>query len=207
MGLGGGEHRKTFGSLIIEMILIALGVFLALWANNWHEDREHRAQAKAALRNFLGEMEANRDATQSKRLYHETLETELTQYLTNKDAPGSKERFDKEVHFTGLLPVTYEHTAWDLALATQALSYLKPQLAFVISKVYTGQNAFQALENSFLASTFPQASTSAEDSMRGLAPAMMIYLIDANKHERDMISLYEKVIPEVKSALGVKPDR
>ena len=43
----------------------------------------------------------------------------------------------------GVRPVIYEHTAWDLALATQALSYLKPDLAFDISKVYTQQNAFQ----------------------------------------------------------------
>jgi hypothetical protein len=207
MSLGGGEHRRTFGSLIVEMILIALGVFLALWANNWHENREHRAQAKAALRNFLGEMETNRDATQSNLKYHETLADELTQFLKNKDAPPSEERFKKEVNFAGLRPVTYEHTAWDLALATQALSYLKPELAFDISKVYTDQNALQALENSFLSSTFTQASTSADASMRSLAPAMIIYLIDVNQKEPAILNGYSKVIPEVKNALGVKADR
>jgi hypothetical protein len=46
--------------------------------------------------------------------------------------------------------VIFEHTAWDLALATQALSYLDPNLAFDISKVYTKQNAFEKLEESFL---------------------------------------------------------
>ena len=56
-----GGHR-SFLNLIFEVVLIAVGVFLALWANNWHEDREHRAQARAALRNFASEMEANRQA-------------------------------------------------------------------------------------------------------------------------------------------------
>jgi len=51
-------------------------------------------------------------------------------------------------------PVIFEHTAWDLALATQALSYLDPDLAFDISKVYTQQNAFQKLEDSFLTAAF-----------------------------------------------------
>ena len=73
-----GGHRSFF-NLIFEVALIAVGVFLALWANNWHEDREHRAQAKAALRNFAGEMEANRQATQRNRAYHETLARELEQ--------------------------------------------------------------------------------------------------------------------------------
>jgi hypothetical protein len=207
MSMGGGEHGRTFGGLLFEVALIAVGVFLALWANNWHEDREHRAQAKAALRNFLGEMEANRDATQSNRLYHETLAGELDKFLKNEDASPGKGRFFKEVDFKGVQPVTYEHTAWDLALATQALSYLKPELAFDISKVYTEQNAYQALENSFLASTFTQTSTSTEDNMKGLAPAMRIYLIDVNRHDSDILERYGKVIPEVQSALGLKPAR
>jgi hypothetical protein len=205
MSLHSGEHGKTFVNLLLEVGLITIGVFLALWANNWHEDREHRAQAKAALRNFVGEMEANRQATQRYRPYHETLAHELDQFLRSKE-PASDDRFNKEVHFEGVRPVIYEHTAWDLALATQALSYLKPDLAFNISKVYTKQNAFQTLENSFLASTFTPASMSS-DNMKSLAPAMLIYLRDVNEQEPAIVSLYEKVIPEVKRVLGWKAAR
>src|SRR5437667_12289003 len=136
-----GGHRSFF-NLIFEVALIAVGVFLALWANNWHEDREHRAQARAALRNFAGEMEANRQATQRNRAYHETLARELIQFLRSSEPP-TEERFSKEVHFQGVRPVIYEHTAWDLALATQALSYLKPELAFDISKVYPSRTPFR----------------------------------------------------------------
>ena len=177
-----------------------MGVFLALWANNWHEDREHGAQAKAALRNFVGEMEANRQATQRNRSYHETLVRELEQFLRSKDPP-SEERLYKEVHFEGVRPVIFEHTAWDLALATQALSYLKPELAFDISKVYTQQNAFQKLEDSFLAAAFTPASLSS-DNVKGMATAMELYLIDVNQQEPAILQLYDKVIPEINSALS-----
>jgi hypothetical protein len=194
-----GGHRSFF-NLIFEVALIAVGVFLALWANNWHEDREHRAQAKVALRNFVGEMEANRQATQRNRPYHETLARELVQFLRSTEPP-SEERFNKEVHFEGVRPVIYEHTAWDLALATQALSYLKPELAFDISKVYTQQNAFQTLENSFLASAFTPASMSSNNP-KGLATAMVVYLADVNQLEPTILQLYDKVIPEVNSALS-----
>jgi hypothetical protein len=200
MSLRGGEHRRSFLNLVIEVALIAAGVFLALWANNWHEDREHRAQAKATLRNFAGEMEANRQAMQGNRQYHETLARELDQFLSSKEPP-SEERFYKEVHFEGVRPVIYEHTAWDLALATQALSYLKPDLAFDISKVYTQQNAFQTLENSFLASAFTPASMSS-DNLKGLATAMVFYLRDVNIQEPAILQLYGKVIPEVNSAVS-----
>ena len=200
MSLGGGGHKRKFIELLIEVLLVTVGVFLALWANNWHEDREHRAQAKAALRNFLGEMEANRQATQRNRQYHETLEHELDQFLRSNEAP-TEDRFKKEVHFEGVRPVIFEHTAWDLALATQALSYLKPELAFDISKVYTQQNAFQTLENTFLASAFTPASMST-DNQKGLATLMRFYLIDVNQLEPAILSRYDKVIPVLKRALG-----
>jgi len=205
MSLRSGEHGKSFLSLLFEVVLIAVGVFLGLWANNWHEDREHRAQGEAALRNFAGEMEANRQATQHYRSYHETLAQELTQFLRSQEPP-SQDRFNKEVHFEGLRPVIFEHTAWDLALATQALSYLKPDLAFDISKAYTEQNAFQTLENSFLASAFTPSGLSS-DNVKGLAAAMLIYLSDVNQQEPAMVSRYEKVIPEIKSALAGNADR
>ena len=112
MSLLGGEHRKSFLSLLFEVALIAVGVFLALWANNWHEDREHRTQAQAALRNFAAEMEENRQATQSNRQYHEALARELHAFLASKEAP-SDDRFNKSIHFEGMRPVIFEHTAWD----------------------------------------------------------------------------------------------
>ena len=194
-----GEHRSFF-NLIFEVALIAVGVFLALWANNWHEDREHRAQARAALRNFAGEMETNRQAMQRNRAYHEAFARELREFLASKE-PASEDRLNKSVHFEGMRPVIFEHTAWDLALATQALSYLDPDLAFDISKVYTEQNAFQKLEDSFLAAAFTPASLSS-DNVKGMATAMELYLIDVNQQEPAILQLYDKVIPEVKGALS-----
>ena len=198
MSFRGGQ--RSFFNLLFEVVLIAVGVFLALWANNWHEDREHRAQAKAALRNFVGEMEANRQATQRNRTYHETFARELREFLASKE-PANEDRLNKSVHFEGMRPVIFEHTAWDLALATQALSYLDPDLAFDISKVYTQQNAFQKLEDSFLAAAFTPASLSS-DNVKGMATAMELYLIDVNQQEPAILQLYDKVMPEINSALS-----
>ena len=198
MSLHGG--RRSFPNLLFEVVLIAVGVFLALWANNWHEDREHRAQARATLRNFAGEMEANRQATQRNRAYHEAFARELREFLASKE-PTNEDRLNKSVHFEGMRPVIFEHTAWDLALATQALSYLDPDLAFDISKVYTEQNAFQKLEDSFLAAAFTPASLSG-DNVKGMATAMELYLIDVNQQEPAILQLYDKVIPEIKGALS-----
>ena len=200
MSLRGEGHGKTFASILVEVLLITVGVFLALWANNWHEEREHRAKARETLHNFVAEMKANEQATQANRAYHETLARELNQFLQSKEL-ASEERFYREVHFEGVRPVIFEHTAWDLALATQALSYLPPDLAFDVSQVYTQQNAFQTLENSFLASAFSPV-TLASDNSKGFATATLFYLIDVNQREPDIVRLYEKVLPEIKRTLA-----
>lgn len=199
MGLRNRKHENSLLNLVLEAVLVSAGVFLALWVNNWHEDREHRALAVSALRNFASEMRTNQEAMQKNRQYHETLARELHKFLAN-DEPQTEEQFQKNVHFEGVRPVTFEHTAWDLALATQALSYLKPELAFDISKVYTDQSAFQTLENSFLAAAFTPTNLST-GNLKGLAPAIEFYLVDINQREPAILQRYHQVIPEIDRAL------
>lgn len=189
------DREPSLVNILLEVVLISIGVFLALWANNWHENRQHRALAESTLRNFADEMRTNQQAVQKYRQYHETLARELHEFLAS-DQPPTQERFDKSVHFEGVRPIIFEHTAWDLALATQALSYLKPELAFDISKVYTDQNAFQTVENSFLASAYTPATFSS-DNVKGLTTAMEYYLVDINQQEPAILQLYNQVIPEV----------
>ena len=180
MSLRSGEHPKSLLNILLEVVLISLGVFLALLANNWHEEREHHALAESALRNFADEMQTNRQAVQKERQYHEVLARELDQFLASNEPP-TEEQFQKSVHFLGVRPVIFEHTAWDLALATQALAYLKPELAFDISRIYTKQGEVQTLQNSFLASVY-NPTTFASNNVKGLVSAI-------------------KVIPEVNQAL------
>jgi hypothetical protein len=199
------EHQKSLLNLILEVVLISIGVFLALWANNWHEEREHRALAHSTLLNFADELRANQQAIRSERQYHETLARQLHEFLTSNEPPTDG-RLQKAGQFKGLHPIIFEHTAWDLALATQALSYLKPELALDISRVYTAQSAFQTLENSFLASAFTPATFSS-DNVKGLVAAMEYYLRDINQREPAILQLYDKVIPEVDQALSTSNTR
>jgi len=200
MSLRDRAQHKPLPGILLEVLLIAIGVFLALWASNWHEQREHRALADSTLRNFADEMRANQKAVQAGRQYHEALARELEQFFASNQLP-TEERFQKSVHFEGVRPIIFEHTAWDLALATQALSYLPPNLAFDISKVYTKQNSFQTLENSFLASAYTPATFSSDDR-KGLYIAMKFYLIDINIQEPAILQRYDQVIPEVERALS-----
>ena len=205
MSLRGREHRKSFLNVILEVVLISIGVFLALWANNWHEEREHRALAHSTLRNFVDELRANQQAVRNERQYHDILARQLHEFRISNESP-TEGQLQKSVQFKGVRPITFEHTAWDLALATQALSYLKPELAFDISKIYSAQSDVQTLQNSFLASAFTP-STFSSDNVKGLVAAMEFYLLDVNQKEPTILQLYDKVIPETDQALSTSNTR
>lgn len=97
----------------------------------------------------------------------------------------------------------FERSAWDLALATQSLSYFDPKLAYAISRVYTRQQALQTLENSFLQSVLGPSTFASEDAA-GLARSMEAYLIDVNIQEPDLLKLYTELLPQV-DAVALPP--
>src|SRR5690349_7858672 len=178
-----------------ELALVSAGVFLALLADQWRESREHRQLAADALRNFAEEMRVNRKAVADVRAYHEQLAHDIDAFLGG-DGPKTMEHFQSATRFRGVQPVVFEHTAWDLALATQALSYLPQDVAYAISRVYTRQQTFQTYENSFAQGMF-SPSTFQNDDTSALARAMQVYLTDVNIQEPRLMRSCDDALPRI----------
>lgn len=191
-------HPKSRLALLIEVILVGLSVFLALMADQWRVRRQHRQDAEASLRYFREEVMVNRDAMTKERPYHEKLAQEISHFLES-DGPKTRQAFNETVHFMGVHPVTFERTAWDLALATQSFSYLKPPLAYAISRVYTRQQAFQTVENSFLQSALSQSTSGTQDAT-SMATLLLTYLVDVNIQEPALLQLYEELLKQLESS-------
>src|SRR5262245_514713 len=122
-------HPKSWLGLITEVVLVGLSVFLALMAGQWQTRRQHQQDAEATLRYFREEVMVNRDAMTKERPYHEKLAQEVSRFVES-DGPKTRQDFNAAVHFEGVRPIIFERTAWDLAVASQSLSYLKPPLAY-----------------------------------------------------------------------------
>lgn len=192
------SHPKSWLGLLIEVVLIGLSVFLALMAEQWRVRREHEQDAESSLRYIREEVMVNRDAVKKERDYHEKLSQEINRFLES-NSPKTRQAFDATVHFTGVHPVTFERTAWELALASQSLSYLKPPLAYAISRVYTRQQAFQTMENSFLQSVLTPTTFGTQDAT-GLANVMVYYLADVNIQELALLQLYDQLLQQLDSS-------
>jgi hypothetical protein len=191
-------HSKSVLEVLIEVALVAVGVFLGLLANQWHDDRQHRELASSTLRYFHEEIVTNKQALEKLRPYHAALSRDVGDFLQG-EGPKTMQRLQSVAHFRGVEPVELERTAWDLALATQSFSYLPPKLAYAISRVYTRQQAFQTLQNGFLQAVLSPTSFGAPD-VTGLVSSMDMYLRDVNNQEPQLIMLYDQLLPQIEAA-------
>lgn len=127
-----GRHRsKWLLKVVLEVLFIGIGVFLALMGEQWRERAHTRELTHASLQRFRSEVLTNRKAVAAVKDYHVALLKSLRVYL----AADTKTRRSESVEIRGLQPVFFEHTAWDLALATQSLANIDPTVAFGLSRI------------------------------------------------------------------------
>ena len=75
-------------------------------------------------------------------------------------------------------------------------------MAYMISRLYTGQQSFQTLENGFMQSAFTPVALADTSNTIGLALSMSAYMADVNIQEPDLLKAYAIVLPKIDSALG-----
>jgi hypothetical protein len=93
-------------------------------------------------------------------------------------------------------------TAWDLALATEALSYIDPPLAFAIADVYNQQQVFEQIQSSFLQNLFTPEYFG-DESGRPALVAIGAHMGDVTYQEPHMLTLYDRLRSQLDSASGV----
>ena len=191
-------HRpqgKSLFKIALEVMLIAVGVFLGLAGEQWRENARHREMAKASLRRFQSEIVANRKAVAAVKDYHVTTKKSLDAYF----AADAKTRPNVDVEIRGLQPASFEHTAWDLALATQSLAYIDSPLAFALSRIYTTQQGYMELSRGVLQAMY---LLNPIENVNAFFAAVVVYYGDIVLLEPKLLSLYDELLPQIDRALG-----
>jgi hypothetical protein len=181
--------------LVLEVVLISAGVFLGLMGEQWRENVHHRELADAALRRFHTEIAANRREIARVKDYHATKLGELNAYF---GAPPAK-RDSNTVSLQGIQIAQFERTAWDLAIATNALEYIDPDVSFALSRVYTQQQLFADLTHGLSQAMYV---VNPSENLGAFLGAVQIYYSDATVFEPKLVGLYDNVLPQINRALG-----
>ena len=188
-------RRPPLAKLALEVALIGAGVFLGLAGDQWRESVGHREQAKASLRRFQAELLTNRAAVAAVREYHATTLRSLRAYL----AADRRTRNTADVPLRGLQPVAFEHTAWDLALATQSLAHVEPDVAFALSRIYNEQQGYAELTRGVTQAMYLLPR---RENFDAFVEAVELYFSDLVILEPKLLRLYDEVLPRIDRALG-----
>jgi hypothetical protein len=188
-------HRGSIAKIVLEVGLITLGVFLALWVDEWREGVEHRQLAEATLRRFRTEFRVNRDAVIAVRDKHVAALEQIRVYFAAD--PVSRARMKYPLSATD--PAFMEYTAWDLALATQALSYIEPDLAQAVAHVYAVQ---RQLDSSTHDITLVMYARGGEADLVPFTRSLSIYFGDCTLIEPRLVQIYDDVLAKLDARLG-----
>lgn len=175
-----------------EVLLIAIGVFLAMEVDQWRTAREHRTQAREALARFKKEIETNQAAVAAVREYHVELHTRVKAYLNvaTRDAT--------QVRMQGIRPVAFEQTAWELAIATQSLADIDSTLAFELARVYGFQRTYAGLTDGMLKAMYVRPPS---EQLEPFLHTLRVYLDDIVGLEPALLKTYEVILPLIDRAL------
>jgi hypothetical protein len=186
------QHRRPgLWKLVTEVVFISLGVFLALLADQWREDRQMRALAASSLRGFRSEIVANREKVVAVKDYHVALLGSLRTYLAADDDARPK----VGVTIRGIQPVFFDQTAWDLAMGTQSLAHLDQGVASSLSRIYGLQRTYHEQTRGIMQAVYLRPL---DENYSGLAS----YYGDVVLWEPALIRMYDEVLPRIDRALG-----
>jgi hypothetical protein len=146
-------------------------------------------------RRFRAEIGTNRAAVAAVRDYHVTTLASVRGYLAKPNAA----RNVADVKISGLRWVTFEHSAWDIALATQALAYLDFDLAHSLSRVYSAQQSYAELTRGMAQAMY---QLKPEDDFDGFAQALSAFFGDLTAMEPKLLAMYDELLPKLDLALG-----
>jgi hypothetical protein len=190
------RRSKSLLKIGLDVLLIGTGVFLGLMGEQWRERAQHRELAETSLRRFREEIVTNRKAVAAVKDYHVTTKETLEAFL----AADAKTKSTKSVRLKGIQPASFERTAWDLALVTQALTYIDPPLAFALSRIYTTQAQYAELSRGVLQAMY--VITPMNENPIPFFSAVAVYYGDIVLYEPKLLTMYDEVLPQIDRALG-----
>jgi hypothetical protein len=189
---------RSLVRVVLEVALIATGVFLGLMGEQWRERAQHRELAVASLRRFRSEFQANRDAVAAVREHHVAGLGRIQEYF--RADPETRARLGNP--FRGTHPAFFEYSAWDVALATQSLAYIESDLAHAVSHVYSVQRQLDGATRDI---THIMYAKNGEENLPSFLGSMASYFGDCNLIEPRLLELYDEILPRIDRALGRAP--
>jgi hypothetical protein len=114
-------------------------------------------------------------------------------------AADPEARHTVHVDIQGIRPASFAHTAWDLALATQSLVYIDPQLAFGLARIYNVQQRYEDFSREIMQTTYLRPPS---ENLDAFLRSLEVYYADIVGMEPALLTQYDDILPQIDRALG-----
>jgi hypothetical protein len=184
----------------VQSVMIVLSILLALWVDQWKQQRSERRLATASLVNFLQEVEQNQARLDDILPYHKGVRSVLSG-LEASHSVRTPADFQSAVGVDGLRPPFLLATAWQTAVATGALTHIDYETVSALSLTYTLQDRFReegrsGMQGVLQASNFPPGH--AEQAIHSAD----IYLRETIANEEELRATYAQAAGVLRGTLG-----
>ena len=179
-------------------MLIGTGVFLGLAGEQWRERSHQRELADQTLRRFRTEILENHKTVADVKDYHAALDKQMGAEF----AKSADKRSRNNIHVQGIRPASFDRSAWDLAIATQSLSYLDPDLALSLSKIYSLQDVVNVETRGLVEAMYVTSPAAGPTQNMTFLSALYLYYNDMIYYEPGLVKMYDGILPRIDKALG-----
>ncbi len=140
--------------VMFESMLIVLSILVALYLDEWRDDRQEAENIEHALANFVSEIQQNRARVEDAAPFN----LGLRHVLNRRQEVRAIESVATFVNiFESYNPVVLQSTAWETAIATGALAKMDYNLVSALSLTYSLQDRYQQVSRNGMAQmTSPQ---------------------------------------------------
>lgn len=171
--------RELLSKALFESALIVFSILLALAINEWKENRDHERLARQALENFEREIQENSSRVERGIPYHSHLLEAFKKSRSVSEIPG----------WQGIDAPILQDTAWQTALATNALGQIRYDTVSALSRVYTSQKSFEKTSEDVTATLVAQ----------GLSDGVAGQMNDLLIAERGLRDAYRRALQRIDS--------
>lgn len=191
------SNWKRIKELVIQLIPIAIGVYLGIVAGNWNERYNHRQDQKVFLKNLVLELESNKRKIENAQAYHKKLgETMDSLYQIVEEEEWAK-TFMKAGGFsffpgwTGVRIPTLERSVYETGIVRNLMDDLEFGLINKIARTYSYQQNYKEITRPL---TNRILNISHQTTLMEMAMVITFFGGDISLIEQNMVETYEAII-------------
>ena len=191
---------KTLKEILLQLIPVAVGVYIGILAGNWNEQRGHQENQKIFLENVAKELASNKEKMVSAHAYHEKIGKNLDsliQHLENTNPEILNKSLLGEGGFK-LIPGWYgvvipglESSIYQSGLISNAFSKMDFETITKISKAYSFQEEYKELTQPVIERLI---NTNPETTIMQAFSILTFITSDIKGLEAEMVRGYEEMI-------------